>query len=81
MGTPDFAAYHLDEIIKNGFNVVGVFSQPDKPKGRGKKIVPTPVKIVGERYKIPVFQPKSVNKKSGFEILQSLKCDLIITVA
>lgn len=81
MGTPDFAANHLEEIIKNGYEVVGVFSQPDKPKGRGKKIIPTPVKLLAEKYNIPVFQPKSVNKRVGFEMLQSLKGDIIITVA
>ncbi len=81
MGTPDFAANHLEEIIKRGYDVVGAFSQPDKPKGRGKKIIPTPVKLVAEKYSIPVFQPKSVNKRVGFEMLQSLKSDIIITVA
>lgn len=81
MGTPDFAASHLEGLIKNNFNVVGVFSQPDKPKGRGKKLQPTPVKKVAEKYNIPIFQPKSVNKGKGFEALKSLKPDIIITVA
>jgi methionyl-tRNA formyltransferase len=81
MGTPDFAAIHLKKLIEEKFNIVGVFSQPDKPKGRGKKIIPTPVKIVAEENNIPVFQPKSVNLKSGYESLKALNPDIIITVA
>ncbi|KAF2956675.1 methionyl-tRNA formyltransferase [Marinitoga sp. 38H-ov] len=81
MGTPDFAAIHLKKLIENNFNIVGVFSQPDKPKGRGKKLLPTPVKIIAQENNIPVFQPNSVNLKSGFEQLNELKPDIIITVA
>jgi len=60
MGTPDFGAEVLEELINNNFNVVGVFSQPDRPKGRGKKLKPTAVKEVALKYNVPVFQPKSV---------------------
>lgn len=81
MGTPDFAAEHLKKLVEENYNVVGVFSQPDKPKGRGKKLVPTPVKQVAREYGIPVFQPKSVNKGEGFEALKELNPDIIITVA
>lgn len=81
MGTPDFAAIHLKRLIEEKFNIVGVFSQPDKPKGRGKKIIPTPVKIIAEENNIPVFQPKSVNLKLGYESLKELSPDIIITVA
>jgi len=81
MGTPDFGAQVLKELIKKNFNIVGVFSQPDKPKGRGKKLQPTPVKEVAQKYNISVFQPKSVNKGEGFEILKELHPDIIITAA
>lgn len=81
MGTPDFAADHLEAIIKNGYEVVGVFSQEDKPKGRGRVLAPTPVKEVALRAGIPVFQPKSVNKGDGFAALEALRPDIIITVA
>ncbi|MBM7559596.1 methionyl-tRNA formyltransferase [Marinitoga litoralis] len=81
MGTPDFAAIHLKKLIENDFNIIGVFSQPDKPKGRGKKLQPTPVKIVAQEYNLPIFQPNSVNLKSGFESLKELNPDIIITVA
>lgn len=81
MGTPDFGAQVLEELIKNNFNVVGVFSQPDRPKGRGKKLQSTPVKEVALKYNVPVFQPKSVNKGEGFDFLKELNPDIIITAA
>ena len=58
MGTPDFATGTLEEIVKSGYDVVGVVTQPDKPKGRGKNLMPTPVKEVALKYSLPVYQPK-----------------------
>ena len=81
MGTPEFATIVLNSLIKNKYNIVGVFSQPDKPKGRGKKLLPTPVKKLAVENNIPVFQPKSVNVGDGFESLKSLNPDIIVTVA
>ncbi|RAO98948.1 methionyl-tRNA formyltransferase [Petrotoga sp. 9PW.55.5.1] len=81
MGTPEFGAEILEELLKNKYNVVGVFSQPDKPRGRGKKLQPTPVKHIAEKYDIPVYQPKSVSKGEGFQILSELNPNLIITAA
>jgi methionyl-tRNA formyltransferase len=81
MGTPEFGGIVLEEIIKNGYNVIGVFSQPDKPKGRGRKVEPTYVKSVALKYGIPVFQPKSVSKAEGFETLVKLNPNIIITAA
>ncbi|ABR30110.1 methionyl-tRNA formyltransferase [Thermosipho melanesiensis] len=80
LGTPDFASVHLEFLMKNGFDVVAVISQPDKPKGRGKKILPTPVKEVALKYNIPVFQPKKLNKE-GLKIIENLKPDIGIVVA
>jgi len=81
MGTPDFAAFHLEKLIENKFNVVAVYSQPDKPKGRGKKLLPTPCKEIAVKNNIPVFQPLNINKNEDFETLKQLSPDLIITVA
>ena len=81
MGTPDFSASHLQALVKAGFHVVGVFSQPDKVSGRGSAVRPTPVKKMASQYDIPVFQPKSVNLKKGFEQLMALKPHVIIVVA
>jgi methionyl-tRNA formyltransferase len=81
MGTPEFGGIVLEELIKNGYNVIGVFSQPDKPKGRGRKVEPTYVKSIALKYGIPVFQPKSVSKGEGFETLVKLNPNIIITAA
>ncbi|SHH30316.1 methionyl-tRNA formyltransferase [Thermosipho atlanticus] len=80
LGTPDFASEHLEYLLRNNFNVVAVISQPDKPKGRGKKILPTPVKELALKYGIPVFQPKSLNKE-GLKIIEEYKPDIGIVVA
>ncbi|ANQ53349.1 methionyl-tRNA formyltransferase [Thermosipho sp. 1063] len=80
LGTPDFARTHLEYLIENGFNIVAVISQPDKPKGRGKKISFTPVKEIALKYNIPVFQPKSLNKE-GLKIIEEFKPDVGVVVA
>lgn len=63
-GTPDFAARHLDALLSSGHNVVGVFTQPDRPAGRGKKLMPSPVKVLAEEKGLPVFNrfPASTRK-------------------
>jgi methionyl-tRNA formyltransferase len=81
MGTPEFSAFHLKRLIEEGYNIVGVFSQPDKISGRGGKTRPTPVKVTAMEAGIDVFQPKSVNLKTGFAMLESLNPDVIIVVA
>ncbi|MEJ5257068.1 MAG: methionyl-tRNA formyltransferase [Fervidobacterium sp.] len=80
LGTPEFAALHLEFLLKNGHNVVAVISQADKPRGRGQKLLPTPVKEVALRYNIPVFQPKNLTKE-GVEIINEYKPDIGIVVA
>lgn len=81
MGTPEFGATILETLIKHGYNIIGVFSQPDKPKGRGLKLSSTPVKSVCLKYDLPVFQPDSVNKGEGFKTLLNLNPNIIITAA
>ena len=82
MGTPDFALGCLKTLVENKFNVVGVFSQPDKPKGRGMKLMPTPTKEYAESKSIPVYQPlKLKDNEEVKNILKELEPDLIIVVA
>lgn len=80
MGTPDFSVPCLEALIKNE-EVVGVFTQPDKPKGRGYELTPPPVKVCAEKYNIPVFQPTSMRDGKALEIINSLEAELIIVVA
>ncbi len=81
MGTPDFATGTLEEIVKSGYEVVGVVTQPDKPKGRGKSLMPTPVKEVALRYGLPVYQPKRAKEPEFIETLKGLEPDVIVVAA
>lgn len=81
MGTPEYSAKHLQAIVESGFNIIGVFSQPDKPSGRGLKLRPTPVKEVAMKYNLPVYQPDKVSSGEGWKILKSLAPDVIIVVS
>ena len=81
MGTPDFAVPSLKELI-NKYNVTAVFTQPDRPKGRGKKLAISPVKEVALENNIPVYQPERIkNEPEMLQILKDLKPDFIIVVA
>ena len=80
MGTPDFAVPSLKALIREGYDVAGVFTQPDRPKGRGKKPAASPVKAAAAEAGIPVFQPERI-RKTGVEDLRSLKPDLCVTAA
>ena len=81
MGTPDFAVPSLNALIENGYNVVGVFCQPDRPKGRGHKLAACPVKEVAVGAGIPVFQPERIKREDGVTALKSLEPDLCVTAA
>lgn len=80
MGTPDFAVPSLKALIREGYEVAGIFTQPDRPKGRGNKTTPSPVKIAAAEAGIPVFQPEKI-RKTGVEDLRGLKPDLCVTAA
>ena len=80
MGTPDFAVASLKALCEDGYDVVGVFTQPDRPKGRGNKVVMTPVKEYAVSRGIPVFQPQHI-RRDGLEDLQHLAPDLCVTAA
>ena len=81
MGTPDFATGTLEEIVKAGHEVVGVVTQPDKPKGRGKTMMLTPVKETALKYDLPVYQPKKVRESEFVELLRSLNPDVMVVAA
>lgn len=82
MGTPDFAAECLKAVYhKEGVTVVGVLSQPDKPKGRGMKMIPTPVKVFAESVGIPVYQPVTLRDNAFLDELKTLDPELIIVAA
>ena len=81
MGTPDFAVGTLEAIIEAGHEVVGVVTQPDKPKGRGKTMQYTPVKEVALAHEIPVFQPVKVKEESAVEKIRAWKPDVMVVVA
>lgn len=81
MGTPDFAVPCLQRLIADGEQVVGVFTQPDKPKGRGYELTPPPVKVEALKHNIPVFQPKSMRDGEALSIFEQLQPDLSVVVA
>ena len=81
MGTPDIAATCLKKILADGFQVVGVYTQPDRPKGRGMKLVASPVKEVAQAAGIPVFQPENFREEETVQQLRDLKPDVCAVVA
>ena len=81
MGTPDIAATCLKKIIADGFEVVGVYTQPDRPKGRGMKMVFPPVKDVAIANDIPVFQPENFREDETVNQLAALQPDVVAVVA
>ena len=81
MGTPDFAVPTLEALIESRHEIVGVYTQPDRESGRGKKIIYSPVKECALSHNIPVYQPKGLRKESVFEELKSLRADAIVVVA
>ena len=81
MGTPDFAAASLHRLLDEGFDVVGVFTQPDRPKGRGMELAFSPVKELALSHGLPVFQPEKMRDGTALAILQELRPDILAVVA
>ncbi len=81
LGTPDFAVPSLKALIENGYNIKAVFTQPDRPKGRGNKVQFSPVKEYALSQNIPVYQPEKIRTEENAKILKELKPDLMITAA
>ena len=80
-GTPDFAARHLNALLSSEHQIVGVFTQPDRPAGRGKKLMPSPVKVLAEEKGIPVFQPVSLRPQENQQLVAGLQADVMVVVA
>lgn len=81
MGTPDFSVPALKALVEAGHEVAAVVTQPDKPKGRGKEVQMTPVKIQALEYGIPVYQPKRVKTPEFVEVLKELNPEVIVVIA
>lgn len=81
MGTPDFAIKPLERLYGDGHDIVGVFTQPDKPRSRGMKVVSSPVKELAITRGTPVFQPTTLRDGSALDVLSKLGCELIVVVA
>ena len=81
MGTPDFAVNPLHALAEAGYDVAGVITQPDKPKGRGKTMLPTPVKEEAMKHGFPVYQPVKVRDPEFLQVLEKLDPDIIVVAA
>lgn len=80
-GTPDFAARHLSALLASEHQVVAVYTQPDRPAGRGKKLTPSPVKILAEQNGLPICQPASLKSEQEQQILAQFDADIMVVVA
>ena len=81
MGTPDFACPSLEGLYGAGYDICGVFTQPDKPKNRGMQLLPPPVKVLAQAHGTPVYQPKTLRDGAAVSLIQSLAPELIVVVA
>ncbi|MEA1935237.1 MAG: methionyl-tRNA formyltransferase [Thermodesulfobacteriota bacterium] len=81
MGTPEFAIPSLEILVKNNCPIIGVVTQPDRPKGRGKKHVAPPVKTAARKYNLPVIQPEKVRDEEFLDIFRKLSPDMVVLVA
>lgn len=81
MGTPDFAVNTLNALIKSDHEIIGVITQPDRPKGRGKHVIMTPVKEAALQHHLPVFQPEKVKNPEFVQKIKEMAPDIIVVVA
>lgn len=80
-GTPEFAAHHLQALLECEHQVVAVYTQPDRPAGRGRKLTPSAVKTLANAHDIPVYQPPNFKTEAAVEQLAKLQADLMVVVA
>lgn len=80
-GTPNFATRHLDALLSSEHHIVGVFTQPDRPAGRGKKLTASSVKLFAQSHQLPVFQPQSLLTEVNQQLIAGLKADVMVVVA
>lgn len=80
-GTPDFAASSLAALIDHAYQIVGVYTQPDRPSGRGQKLTPSPVKQLALKHQLPVYQPVNFKSEEAIQELADLNADLMIVAA
>ncbi|KJF80193.1 methionyl-tRNA formyltransferase [Photobacterium angustum] len=80
-GTPDFAARHLAALLSSQHQVVAVYTQPDRPAGRGKKLTASPVKNIALEHDIPVYQPASLRNEEAQQELAAIEADIMVVVA
>lgn len=80
-GTPDFAARHLAQLLSSQHHVVAVYTKPDRPAGRGKKITTSPVKDLAQEHNIPIFQPENFKSEQAQQELAAIEADILVVVA
>ncbi|MFH1007685.1 MAG: methionyl-tRNA formyltransferase [Candidatus Latescibacterota bacterium] len=81
MGTPEFACSSLERLLDSRHEIVGVVTQPDRPRGRGQQSLPTPIKRLGQERGLPVWTPSRLRERAFLELLKSLQPDLLVVVA
>src|SRR5262245_45409678 len=81
LGTPDFAVPTFERIISDGHQVVAVFTQPDKPAGRGKHSHPPPIKVAAEAHNLPIYQPAKIRTQEMQDLFESLAPEVAVIVA
>lgn len=80
-GTPEFSAYHLKGLLDKNIQPIAVFTQPDRPSGRGQKLTPCPTKLLAQDAAIPVYQPENLKNESAVQLFRELQADVMIVVA
>lgn len=80
-GSPEFAVYALKALIDSPHEIVAVYTQPDKPAGRGLKLTPSPVKVVAQAHQLPVYEPASLKSELEQDTLKQLKADVMVVAA